>query len=816
MEERELQPTTMRTLLGLGCLRVINHVELFKDTQGKWMTTPLRRGEDSFARWLVVQKGLRLTKREIETRVSPSSLTALHNCFSPMLLDYDRDFTEIVQDVNNLLNQDLTGGDRIDILNHACHLLNQGLIYFQGENKFYQILRQQGRLVLESIEKSAHSFKCTKQVPLQEGKRSINRQTGEEVIKWKYGPFYNYYLNSDHPRYQYREWSPEALNPTYDSKKLAGNFNAFSGFKRDGSHFIKMWEENQNDRDLAEKVNILRDWVRIGICGGQVPFKARSKNYEKFTTQYLEFLEMLIKNMIMYPWNRSGVFVVMYGDQGTGKGWLVNTLSKRIYGDNSPLFRSVTNADHVFGHYSLDGENQCLMMFFDETEINTKAHIASLKNATTETNRNANYKFKAQAQVQTWWQGFLATNSPTPVLIRGNERRIFVVCTKLIENTVFPHWIQSIVNDPLVFDLWLGRICSSYPQVTDQWHAQSARPQTFAYHNLKIRSFSPLSSWWLNCLRQGWHTVEPETHDAYYYRLHQSVPSMCWVNNNPRSKWNDLVSKEWLFQTYYVRNKEFVSMKGYNKGGQDDPLNKFCSELIPMIHGPKFGLSNIPTTNSLLVIPDLKTCVLNFCKFHFISDPSVLQIQSIQLPKVVHQTEEEETQALRDPWQGMKRIIDKKLKRAEPHSLPRPTPMRSNRVVTPSPSPPAAIRPVSPKRKDKEPDSESEEEEDEELGPTPPPLNNPRKKQKLLVEEDEYDESFIDDSAYSDDEDEVAQALEELHEIHEEMGVEVKPGEEEAVEEPFDPNSFFSVTEEGERERGKELSTSEQNPFLYE
>jgi hypothetical protein len=482
---------------------------------------------------------------------------------------------------------------------------------------------------------------------------------------------------------------------------------------------------------------------------------------------------MLMKNMIMFPWNRSGVFVVLYGDQGTGKGWLVNTLAKRIYGDNSPLFRSVTNADHVFGHYSLDGENECLMMFFDETEINTKAHIASLKNATTETNRNANYKFKAQAQVQTWWQGFLATNSPTPVLIKGNERRIFVVCTKLIENTVFPQWIQSIVNDPLVFDLWLGKICSSYPEVTDQWHAQTARPQTFAYHNLKVRSFSPLSSWWLDCMRRGWHTKEPTTDDRPYYSQHQNTPSLVWINNTDDDKWNDLVGRHWLFQSYYLQTKDFVTLRGYNKGQPDDPLMKFLSELIPMIHGPKFGLTNLPEQNTLLRIPDLKTCVINFCKFHFISDPSVLHIRGVNLPPNSIDLDEESKKRKRDPWEGMKDIFDKKLKRKVNLGTilkpPKPTPIQAKKAVVVTP-------PLLSRRKEKEPESEEEEEEEiVEMDTNDSPLY------------EEEEDSFIDDSFVGSQDDEVVDALNELHQIHSDMGVDKE--EEEEVLPPHQPET---------------------------
>jgi hypothetical protein len=803
----------LANLIGDASIRGINHLENHKDTDGKWKVTPIRRGQ-GFASWFLKDKTLKRTKADMYRMASSASLAALFSQKIPLLIHFDRPYVDILRDVKTLLSQNLRQReDRDDIVQQACDMMDQGLLYFQSENMFYQTLDLHGRLVLRPIKKDPHSFGVNG-ISIPKPKLVQNKRTGAVETKWKEEKFYDIYLAHNHVRYSFFEWSPEALNPHYDLKKLGTNFNAFSGFVRDAAYFKKCWEDASPQ--VKERVGIIRNWVRKGICGGQVPYKTNTYEYIRITKGYLEFLEKLIKNMIMYPWNRSGVFVVMHGDQGTGKGVLVNTLANRIYGAGSPLFRSVTKAEHVFGHYSLDGENECLMMFFDETEINRQEHINSLKNATTEGVRNANYKFKAQAPVQTWWQGFLATNSPTPVLIKGNERRIFVVCTKLIKGGgVFPRWVSELIQNPTYFDAWLGKICSSYPEVNDKWHAQSDRPQTYAYHNLKVRSFSPVSAWWLECMRKGYYSEEPKTDDKYYYGNHQFNP--VWKNNRPNNLWNDLISQKWLFEAYYKEAKDFVSLRSFNKNNQDDPVIKFLSEIIPLIYGPKFNLTKVPKDDKgLMIIPTLKECVINFCKYHFIYDVGMLHIPSIPHLELKHKTEEEMMNE-DDIWKVMKKLVSIYPNRLIP---PRPTPIDARQLpprALPPPPPPPTSTPSSPSPEpahqpqnmevDGEEggsqdsnyeienyeedhgsnisDAEDDEDDDMELGPTPPPTTTTattathNKKRRKWAEDDDY-EAWRDQLN--------GQNL----------------------------GDVFSVTEENEREKGKEISVSKQNPFMLD
>lgn len=777
----------LEQLIGEASIRNINP-SMYKDPDDKWVVSPFLRG-GGFVEWFLKQMNFRNLKKKMIKTISRAALIAFWNAKMPLLIHYDKDFLQIQREVSGLLRQDLKNNPERDIIVRQCiDMMNQGLLYFQSENKFYQTLTSQGRMVLRPIAQNAHAFGVA---GLKVPKPVEKVVKGQTVIKWVYEDFYKIYQESEQQlqnRYQFFEWSPEALDPNYDLLKLGDNFNAFSGFMRDGSYFQQCWKEA--DEDIKEKVDTIRHWVRRGICGGQIPYKQGTQQYLDITGSYLHFLEKIIKNMIMYPWNRSGVFVVMHGDQGTGKGVLVNTLANRIYGPGSPLFRTVTKAEHIFGHYSLDGEDQALMVLLDETKIDTEEHVNSLKNAVTEGVRNANCKFKAQAPVQCWWQGFLATNSPTPVLIQGNERRIFVVCTKLIkEGDVFPRFVSELIQNPKYFDAWLGYICSSYPEVTDKWHAQSDRPQTYAYHNLKVRSFSPVSAWWLECMRRGWFSEEPTTEDGLCYRSHQTRP--LWKNTrNPRTLWNDYVSHKWLFSCYFKEAKEFVSVRTHSKGRQDDPSTKFQSEIIPLIYGPKFNLTKVPKDDQgLMQIPDLKTCVINFCKFHYIYDVSMLHIPSMPRLVLKHKPEEEMNNG-EDVWKVMRRIlVDPLLSSKKKEQKKEEIPEQEDTYQEDDSTYDLSNYEVEDDEDGEGPTDEEEEEEEEDPRPT-------KKRRKWQEEKPVVDDDvrFFDDdeeeNPYIDpldgDDEELSKALEDLHQIHKNMGTEE---EEEEVMPPHQPET---------------------------
>jgi hypothetical protein len=156
-------------------------------------------------------------------------------------------------------------------------------------------------------------------------------------------------------------------------------------------------------------------------------------------------------------------------------------------------------------------------------------------------------------------------------------------------------------------------------------------------------------------LRRGWYSEEPKSEDLAYGG---HVMNPVWKNGRKNTNWNDQISQKWLFSSYFKEAKDFINLRSFNKNKQDDPVIKFLSEVIPIIYGPKFNLTKVPKDpkTGLMLVPDLKTCVINFCKFHYIYDVSMLHIPSMPRLVLKHKAEEQ-MEDEDDVWKVMRKIL---------------------------------------------------------------------------------------------------------------------------------------------------------------
>lgn len=352
----------------------------------------------------------------------------------------------------------------------------------------------------------------------------------------------------------------------------------------------------------------------------------------------------------------------MYGEQGTGKGWFFKKIADRVYGPHSPLYRQVNNADHVFGHFTMDGVDRTLMMLFDETEVTEDRHMGSLKSQTTDDRQNANYKYKAHAQTEIWWQGYLATNKNYPIKVEGNDRRCFVLKSKVVTKHLADIVIE-LKMDPSPFDYWLGWVLSNYPEVTENWHAQNDRPQTYSFHDMKVQSMSWVSAWWLGCLKRQHHCLEPkdgaDRNDNRWFRQHHKSP--VWQKSpyyntkdsphyNPRLPEREIQFHDW---------QEFVSLEYLHsvfcheaKPNPRPRINTFQAEFLPLIYPHYSNADSAAFSNrGLISIPPLQTCVSLFCGHHHI-DPRFIDSQLFRDVKLSLENDLEDGETA---WDRMKK-----------------------------------------------------------------------------------------------------------------------------------------------------------------
>jgi hypothetical protein len=220
----------LENLVAEASIRNINP-GVYRDPDNKWMIAPLLRG-GSFVEWFLKQRNLKTLKKKMIRTISRPCLVAFWSVKIPLLLHFDQDYCEIQREVNLLMKQDLKNNPEKDnIVQQAFDLMNLGLVYFQSENKFYQTLRLQGRLVLKPIEKSEHSFGVDG-LKIPRAETRINKRTGQPIVEWKYDSFYKKFLQSEHTRYQFFEWSPEALNPKLRHQEAGGKLQRLLRFRQ--------------------------------------------------------------------------------------------------------------------------------------------------------------------------------------------------------------------------------------------------------------------------------------------------------------------------------------------------------------------------------------------------------------------------------------------------------------------------------------------------------------------------------------------------------------------------------------------------------
>ncbi len=359
-------------------------------------------------------------------------------------------------------------------------------------------------------------------------------------------------------------FNPRAIKENYIPQPRF--FNTFPGYKRDPAHFINTYNEAKDNKKIMEELAVFREWMRLGLCGGNIPgteereinlldrgVYPRGWHVPKLveSTKYRNYIEKLVKYQVVYPWKRSGVAVSFYGNAGTGKGFFLQAIAKSVYGENSPLYKTVVDLSYVFGNYTMDGLEKTLMLIFDETDV-TKKHAGAFKSTTTDERFGVNVKYEKQKQASMYYQGWFTSNSDKPVMVEKSDRRWFIVKTQTVSAHLNKLVKQIEAEDYYLIHVWLGYVFSHYPEVNETWHAQSERPKTPAYNEMKLKHLSSPHQWWFHCLQRRYHASEPSKTDDYYKpcNTHNWIANGDAYDSGVFNLWKCSVNIQWLYITY--------------------------------------------------------------------------------------------------------------------------------------------------------------------------------------------------------------------------------------------------------------------------
>ena len=145
---------------------------------------------------------------------------------------------------------------------------------------------------------------------------------------------------------------------------------------------------------------------------------------EKIYQYIINWLSFIIQN----PDAKTGVALVITGDQGTGKNVFTNQICKLLSRYANP---NLTNIDSIVGKFNTSLENMKLIVCNELNSADTNKYLNSdsLKSVITESEIQINAKNVKPRQCQNVVNLIMLSNNQAPVKIESNDRRYLVVKT---------------------------------------------------------------------------------------------------------------------------------------------------------------------------------------------------------------------------------------------------------------------------------------------------------------------------------------------------------------------------------------------------
>ena len=136
--------------------------------------------------------------------------------------------------------------------------------------------------------------------------------------------------------------------------------------------------------------------------------------HARFTEQWMAF-------GVQRPGANTRVVMLLYGDQGAGKGMLFEFLGRRIYGEH--FYVQTDSMRSLFGDHATELKNKKLCQFDEVSMAETRPFMNRLKSYITKEKLVFNPKHKAEFSTKNLVDYVLTTNNQHAVPIEPSDRR---------------------------------------------------------------------------------------------------------------------------------------------------------------------------------------------------------------------------------------------------------------------------------------------------------------------------------------------------------------------------------------------------------
>jgi hypothetical protein len=203
-------------------------------------------------------------------------------------------------------------------------------------------------------------------------------------------------------------------------------------------------------------------------------------------------------HIIQKPWEKTGVAIVVHGEQGSGKGIVVQKIGK-IVGRH---FKHVGDFAEVLGKFNASVMKDPILLFLDEVSWGgNRKDGGILKKLITEPTHRIEEKFMPSITVDSYVNCIIASNEDWIVSYAGKERRFLVLDTN--NRHAGPQTPAS-----REYFATLDRVPPAavaqflYQRDISDFHPQEI-PYSRAAQLQKEQSLDSVGQWWLERLREG-------------------------------------------------------------------------------------------------------------------------------------------------------------------------------------------------------------------------------------------------------------------------------------------------------------------------
>jgi len=198
-----------------------------------------------------------------------------------------------------------------------------------------------------------------------------------------------------------------------------------------------------------------------------------------------ETVDYIIKhfaNTIQYPQRKVGVSVIMQGNQGSGKSFIVDDMLVPIIGKS--LYYYTCKPGDIAGDHA-EGQENKLVVTIDEIHAKGSFDIANLlKSFITQTTITVNPKGIRPYIVNNFNIYYFTTNNKTPLKIEVGDRRYFA--TRMLDtyckNAAYYKQLSKYMQRPDVLSAWFDHLKSI--EVKD-YDFINNRPESKIYNDIK-------------------------------------------------------------------------------------------------------------------------------------------------------------------------------------------------------------------------------------------------------------------------------------------------------------------------------------------